>query len=237
MRPFSVSAHFSEFCEIYPSAADVARLCLVGGNQARLTLARLWLSEGIPFAFRQNPALYEVVRVWLASRLRIDPKDITLIGSARLGQSLFSNPIGSVFSKESDLDFTVVSSMLFEKLASEFNSWAFAYESGSMIPHNDRERRFWEDNIKRGPDILGRGFIDSEMIPLRKEFPCTREIGQAMYLLTEKLRITPGGLMVRHSSIRTYRSWEAFARQMSMSLSCIKADVKTVLSEKTSGLD
>ena len=90
MRPFSVSPHFADFREIYPTAADVARLCVMGGHQARLTLARLWLSEGIPFAFRQNPALYELIRAWIASRLGIDPKDVTLIGSARLGQSLFA---------------------------------------------------------------------------------------------------------------------------------------------------
>ena len=122
MRPFSVSPHFADFREIYPTAADVARLCVMGGHQARLTLARLWHSEGIPFAFRQNPALYELIRAWIASRLGIDPKDVTLIGSARLGQSLFGNPFGSPFSIDSDLDFTIVSSTLFEKLVSEFRS-------------------------------------------------------------------------------------------------------------------
>jgi hypothetical protein len=145
MRPFSVSPHFAGVCGIYPSAEQVARLCLLGGQQARLTLARLWLSEGIPFAFRKSPALYELVRVWLASRLGIDPKDITLIGSARLGHSLFSHPLGAAFSEDSDLDFTVVSTLLFEKLAAEFNSWVFAYESGSITPSNDLLGRQYQE--------------------------------------------------------------------------------------------
>jgi len=103
MRPFDVPAHFAEFREVYPSAADVARLCAIGGHRARFTLARLWLSEGIPFAFRKNPALYELIRTWVASRLGIDPKDVTLVGSARLGHSLFGKPFGSPFSETDDV--------------------------------------------------------------------------------------------------------------------------------------
>ena len=193
MRPFNVSPHFAEFRDAYPSAMDVARLCVLGGHPARLALARLWLSEGIPFAFRHNPALYEVVRVWLASKLMIDPKDITLIGSARLGHSLFGNPFGSLFSEASDLDFTVVSAPLFEKLATEFNSWVYAYESGSMSPSNGREQYFGDVNLTRGPDTLGRGFIDSHLIPLREPFVYVRAIGQAMYLLTLLCQIRSGG--------------------------------------------
>lgn len=171
MRPFNVPPHLAEFRELYPPAADVARICTTGGHQARLALARLWLSEGIPFAFRQNPALYEQIRSWLASRLSIDPKEITIIGSARLGQSLSGERFGAPFSERSDLDFTTVSASLFERLASEFNGWAFAYESLSITPNNEREKHFWDDNLTRGPDILHRGFYGLEADPAARTLP------------------------------------------------------------------
>lgn len=223
MRPFNVPPHFADFRDLYPPAADVARLSTTGGYQARLALARLWLSEGIPFAFRQNPALYEQIRCWLASRLSIDPKEITIIGSARLGQSLSSDRFGAPFSERSDLDFTTISAVLFERLTSDFNAWAFEYESRSITPNNGRERHFWDDNLTRGPDIIGRGFVDSKLIPLREPYKCAREIGQAMYLLVEKLKATPGGPKVRRADIRAYRSWDAFARQMALSLSSLRS--------------
>jgi len=221
MQPFSTLPHFVDFREPYPPAADVARLCSVGGSQARITLARLWLSEGIPYAFRRNPALYEQIRAWIASRLRIDPKEITLIGSARLGQSLARDRFGAGFSEDSDLDFTTVSEALLERLASEFNAWAFAYENGSVLPNNEREKRFWDDNLTRGPIIIGRGFIDSKLIPLRDEYFWTREIGQTMYLLGEKLKVTPGAPVIRHADVRAYRNWDSFARQMTTTLSSL----------------
>jgi hypothetical protein len=227
MRPFNVLPQFAEFRDTYPSAVDVARVCTAGGNQARLSLARLWLSEGIPFAFRQNPALYDQIRSWLASRLNIDPKEITIIGSARLGQSLSGPRFGTPFSEKSDLDFTTISASLFERLASEFNAWALAYEAGSITPNNARERYFWDENIARGPEILCRGFMDSKLIPHREPYPCAREIGQTMYLLIEKLKVTPTGPVVRHADIRAYRSWDAFAHQMAITLSSMRTRATT----------
>jgi len=44
-----------------------------------------------------------------------------------------------------------------------------------------------------------------------------------MYLLTEKLKVTPGGPVVKRASVRAYRNWDAFARQMSISLSNVKS--------------
>jgi hypothetical protein len=218
MRPFDVSPHLDSLIDTYPTAAGVARASTEGGRRARLALARLWLSEGVPFAFRERPAVYEAMRSWLASRLSVDPKEITLIGSARVGQSLSPSRLGRPFSSASDLDLTVVSSDLFGKLAAEFNVWSYDYESGAVIPGNSRERRFWDDHLQRGPDLIGRGFLDSKMIPLRQPYILARQIRQTMYLLKEKLAVTPAGPVVSGADVRVYRNWDAFARQVETSL-------------------
>lgn len=218
MQPFNIPTDLAKVRDPYPTAADIARACASGGMHARLAVARLWLSEGIPFAFRDTPALYEQIRFWLASRLAIDPKEITLVGSARLGQSLAPNKLGAPFSPKSDLDLTTVSSSLFERLVADFNSWASDYETGKVDPKNEREKGFWNDNLRRGPDIIGRGFMDSKLIPRHEQYRWAQQVGQAMYLLCEKLNVTPGGPRVRHADIRAYRNWDAYARQMVISL-------------------
>ena len=85
---------------------------------------------------------------------------------------------------------------------------------------NKREAGYWNDNLRRGPDIIGRGFIDSKLIPLREPYRLAQQLGQTMYLLCEKLKVTPAGPRVQHADVRAYRSWDAFARQMVMDLAC-----------------
>jgi len=218
MRPFDVSPHLDALIDTYPTAMGVAQASTEGGRRARVALARLWLSEGVPFAFRERPAVYESMRSWLASRLSVDPKEITLIGSARVGQSLSPSRLGRPFSSASDLDLAVVSSDLFARIAAEFNTWVYGYERGEANPANSRERGFWDDHLQRGPDLIGRGFLDSKMIPLRAPYALAQEIGQTMYLLKEKLALTPAAPVVARADVRVYKNWDAFARQVETSL-------------------
>ncbi len=222
MQPFDISPHLRNFRDCYPSADEVARLCINGSDTERRSLARLWLSEGIPYAFRENPGLYEEIRRWLGSQIRIDPKEITLIGSARLGQSLSPDRFGLPFSERSDLDLTTVSEGLFGQLGAEFNSWASDFASGRQRPKRGREETFWQDNARRGPDYIRRGFIDSKFIPRRQAYPRACEVAQTMWVLVEKLKLTNGGFSVRQADVRAYRSWDAFTRQMTTSLARVR---------------
>jgi hypothetical protein len=218
MRPFNIQGELDSLREIYPAAADLSRICSSGDGQVRMAVARLWLSEGIPFAFRESPALYEQVRTWLASRLGVDPKEITIVGSARLGQSLDPKRLGMPFSSASDLDLTTVSLSLFDRLVGDFNAWTADYEAGAVHPGNSRERHFWDENLERGPSLIGRGFMDSKLVPRRERYGCACLIGQTMYLLCEKLRVTPRAPSVSKADIRAYRDWGSYARQMAVSL-------------------
>ena len=72
MEPFTVPAPLKNLRDHYPSAEIVADIARTGGEQANIALARLWLSEGIPFAFKSCPGLYETVRTWLSARLSVE---------------------------------------------------------------------------------------------------------------------------------------------------------------------
>jgi hypothetical protein len=218
MEPFKVAAPLAKLTNPYPDAKSVLDVANKGGEQARIALARLWLSEGIPFAFKECPGIYESVRTWLSGWLGITAKEISLTGSARLGESLSPKQAGKPFNEKSDLDIFVVSNVLFEKLRQDFRSWSFDFESGKMLPTNNREADFWRDNNSRGPKLIQRGFLDSKMIPNLPPYATAKNINQATWLLIEKLRITTGAPKAASASVRCYESWEAYVRQTALSL-------------------
>ena len=107
MQGFETMPALSEVIGAYPEAKKIVSAASSGGRNSKMAIARLWLSEGIPFAFKDCPAIYESIRVWLSSRLLVHPKDISITGSARLGQSLAPQKLGKEFSHESDLDLFI----------------------------------------------------------------------------------------------------------------------------------
>jgi hypothetical protein len=49
-------------------------------------------------------------------------------------------------------------------------------------------------------------------------YPFTKKISQGMWVLVEKLKITPNAPKPASASIRCYSSWDSFVRQLSISL-------------------
>jgi len=218
MEKFSVPNELKKITCTYPDASLLNSVAKLGGLQARQAIARQWLSEGIPFAFKHCPGLYESIRVWLGTRLSVDPKVIGITGSAKIGQSLSPNQIGKPFNEKSDLDLFVISEDLFGKIVSEFNTWAYDFESGKVNPSNRREESFWKANIQRGPKNILKGFLDSKLVPNHANYFQVCNIAQTMWLLTEKLKITSDAPKVSDASIRCYKTWESYVYQVSLSL-------------------
>ena len=218
MEAFKVPPQLSQLVANYPSAKEIRDATSNSGEQTKIFIARLWLSEGIPFAFRGQPALYESVRSWLAAKLDVNPKEVNLTGSARIGQALNPSKHGTPFGEHSDLDIFVVSESLFGKIASDFNKWSFDFECGKELPSNEREREFWRANNERGPNLIRRGFLDSYIVPNRHNYLATKNIAQTMFLLKGKLDITAGAPRVKSASIRCYKDWASFINQMIISL-------------------
>ncbi|MFT2796856.1 hypothetical protein [Serratia sp. N21D137] len=219
MEPFKVSPHLSTLLDSYPDVKLIVDAAKNGGATSKAAIARLWLSEGIPFAFKKSPALYEVVRVWLGNRLDVDPKEIHLSGSARIGQSLAPAKMGTVFGNHSDLDLFVVSEPLFDQVRTDFNNWSYDFESGTIQPTNEKEEEFWVGNNSRGQKNLHRGFLDSSIVPNRDAYPTIKNISQSMWLLKKKLDITEDAPSIKSASVRCYKNWESYVRQVVLSLS------------------
>jgi hypothetical protein len=218
MEPFKVSSQLRDITCTYPDAQLISDVGKQGGEAARHAIARQWLSEGIPYAFKGCPGVYESVRVWVATRLDVDPKEVNLTGSARLGQSLAPKKMGKPFTEGSDLDIFIVSGGFFDRLKTDFNEWSYDYESNNIRASNKREDGFWKDNLHRCPKNISRGFIDSNVIPNYEKYSHARNAAQTMYLLKEKLTVTISAPKVCHASVRCYKSWGSYVQQVSLGL-------------------
>ena len=219
MRPFDVSKVLDPLIEVYPAANVLLEAVKVGDRDVRYALSRLWLSEGIPFAFKTRPGIYEALRIWLARRLNVQAKQITVVGSGRQGYSLSPDQnVGRPFGPQSDLDMTVVSSSLFERLREAFCRWEQDYSQGIVHPRHENEKALWDANRRNCPLGLERGFIDPHKIPAWFRYPEAQAVIDVLWRVHQKLKVTSDAPRVREVSLRAYRDWDAFVRQMAINL-------------------
>jgi len=219
MRPFDVSPALEPLRDVYPSADAILEAAREGDRDARYAIARLWLSEGIPHSFKARPGLYESLRRWLARRLDVHAKEVTLVGSGRQGFCLSPGAdLRRPFGEHSDLDLTVVSSSLFLRLEAAFSRWHADYTAGHVAPRPGRQAAFWEANREYVPSGIARGFIDPHKIPTLQRYPEAQMVAQVMYEAHEKLKVTRDAPAVRRLSLRVYRDWNSFVRQMAINL-------------------
>jgi hypothetical protein len=219
MKAFEIPPGIDTLQETYPSAEVIIAASREGNKDSRYAMARLWLSEGIPYCFRSKPGLYESLRLWMSRRLNVQAKEVTLVGSGRQGYCLNSRKdFGRPFGERSDLDLTIVSSNLFEKLVAAFARWSMDYAAGTVGPKNSSYRFYWDENKKILPNNIARGFIDPYKIPSLTRYPEAQMIAQTMYEAHEKLKLTPAAPTVRKLSVRIYRNWDSFIWQMAINL-------------------
>jgi len=203
----------------YPDVTLLTEVVRAVHDRDRTAIVRLWLTEGIPFGFQHCPGLYEAVRSWLGWRLSVHPKNVTMIGSARVGYSLAPYPLlGRPFNSASDLDFCVVSPALFQDLVETFERWADEYKSDVVHPRDDRERQYWSANLKVVPRGIRRGAIDPKKTPTWDRYPVAQRVVTALWALTKKLEATLSGPITKRSSVRVYRDWDALIDLVSANL-------------------
>jgi hypothetical protein len=217
MHPFSVSDPCFHLKSQYPDAALLKVSLHDMQMHEKKGFIRLWLSEGIPFAFSNTPMLFEIIRVWLAKCLDIHPKMVTLVGSGRIGYSMDPKSFGQPFGDHSDLDFAIISEHLFISLSEEFQQWKKDFAEGVVVAKNYNQKRLWIENCERLPNNIARGFLDVKKIPWLYRYPTAKKIGNTLWKLHKKMEVTKIAPNVK-ASIRTYRDWEAFINQKLLSL-------------------
>lgn len=217
MKPFDIPGSCADLKSTQLSAHTLLAAAR-GGREARITLAQLWITEGIPFAFADCPAVYDSIRMWIGRELKVHAKQVGLTGSGRHGESINPQKFGQPFGGESDLDFYIVSTKLFSAYRHEFFAWLGDYKSGNVAPHNDRERSYWKDNGRNVPRNIECGFIDVNRIPARDRYSTAQRTLNLMSRLVQKLSNTPHSPSPRRASIRCFENWTSLIDRVSMNL-------------------
>jgi hypothetical protein len=217
MQPFQISERSYELIDTYPDSSLLMSIAQVATRVEREWFLRLWVSEGIPFAFREAPIIYEAMREWIAQKLKIHPKQITVIGSARIGFCMGPRTnYGKPFDSDSDLDLTIVNDKLFDKLHNIFEQWRRDVSEEVVKPRHDKERYYWEDNLNRLPHTIQKGFIDAWKLPTFRCYPLVIQINNTMWEVTEKLKQTYKAPKIKKVSARIYQDWTSFVNQLSI---------------------
>ena len=218
-KPFVINPGLAKLTATYPSPQDLLEAA-AEGRRERAILARLWISEGIPFAFKECPSLYEEFRASLAEQLGIDAKEVSVAGSGRLGYSLVPNKWGNAYRPmTSDLDWFAVSQRLFERLREDFERWCADYDHGEIRAQTENDRKYWPANRSETPNQISRGFVDSKRVPNRERYGVFLGTNRCLYQLRLKLqKSNKAHESPKQWTLRCYRDWGAYERQMNINL-------------------
>lgn len=215
--PFEIHEKSSDFAnKHYPDLETLRKITLVSKKE-REEIVRLYFTEGIPYAFLKNPVLYEKIREWLSKHIEINPKNITITGSARIGYTLNPNKEqGKIFSNSSDLDFIIVDEILFNKLEIDFIRFleSFNRNADSYIEVNETLL----NNILEIERNIPNGFIDHWKIPNRKEFKDTNQLYSILHHLLERMKATKDSLNPSKATVRVYKDWNSCIDRISLNL-------------------
>jgi len=218
MVGFSFTGDVSRLTEVYPQPNLLRSVLPKLSTSEKISFLQLWVTEGIPYAFKDLPVLYDAARVWLANQLGIHAKELTIIGSGRLGYSLCEKPeFGKPFGK--DLDFSAVSASLFNTVVADFNLWKNDIDSGHLTPRTPKQHKYWPSSLDKLPKNICSGFIDPYKIPTLHKYQHVQGIQDALSRMCKKLEISTHKPKTTLVSLRVYRDWDAFVRQMELNLS------------------
>jgi hypothetical protein len=182
--------------------------------------AQLWLTEGIPFSFREYPMVFAYGREHLGKRLGVESKNISMTGSARLGFSMKPSKFGEPYvDGSSDLDLFIVSQIWFDDLVRDFRLFVSRYRSGLELPGNAHEDKYFAQNADEAPANIAKGFIDKKRIPNRDRYKNAVAIAQGAYRFYTIVNAElPRDRAIGRVSVRVYSTWDRAMSQIGGSL-------------------
>ncbi len=189
---------------------------------------KLWIAEGIPYAFEKRPILYQLLREMLGARLETDSRNISLTGSSRLGFSLAPDKYLRDFQPgESDLDIFAVSEPCFAKLRKSAIRWCDDFSNAGVTPGGPIQKSYWDSNLKEVPRNLARGFVTLNRVPNWPAYEPFGEINRLARSIRSSLTGARDIPEFKSSSIRVYRNWVDAERQIRINLESLFTKIRT----------
>lgn len=212
--PFTLSPRSQNLKGLYPTSQEIKDVFSSASEAERYGIIRLWITEGIPYAFRDEPLIYEEIREFISKGVNVHSKEITLVGSGRIGYSLKKNVWGKAFTNSSDLDFTIISNELYSKLVIDFKKWVGDIESKKLKPKTENELKGWLGSIEVVDRNIPQGFIYTKNLLPYSNYPTVRKCYGTMNKLQERLSKTKNAPKISDASIRVYSDWKSCVRRL-----------------------
>ena len=212
--PFTLSSSAQSLKGIYPTSQEIKNVFSHASEAERRGIIRLWITEGIPYAFKDEPLLYEEIREFIARGVNVHPKEVTLVGSGRIGYSLKKKVWSKTFTLSSDLDFTIISNKLFSRIVGDFQKWVGDIESKKLKPKTENVLKGWLGSIEVVDRNIPQGFIYTKNLLPYNDYQTVRKCYGIMNKLQKRLSKTHNAPKVSDTSIRVYSDWKSCVRQI-----------------------
>lgn len=164
-----------------------------------------YVFSGIPFVFRNQPDSLDALRQHLSEALRFTPKNILVVGSAKIGFSLNPDRFPRQFLASSDIDVLVVDTRLFDKIWTTVLKWHYP-RKGSPLGGQDAP---WMRNMRKS--IYWGAIMPNNIryvgLSLPEVLRPIRDLSTAWFDAFQSLSLYPE-FSARQVSGLLYRSWE-----------------------------
>jgi len=185
----------------YPTAAEFRDLLRTRPLEE---LVQGYIFQGEPFAFRSERRALEVLYRHLHQELNLEPDQLTIVGSAKIGFSVSPESFPRRFSPTSDIDVVAVNEALYDEIWCTILKWHYPRRRRLLDPE-----RTWARYRK---DELYWGWIAPDRI--RFDVVTLPEILRPIHRLSARWFNAFRSLSRyhhfagRHISGRLYRTWE-----------------------------
>ncbi len=162
-----------------------------------------YLFEGTPYVFRERPEDLNILYNHLLSKLNFSERNITIVGSAKIGFSLSPDSFPRRFTDQSDIDVLIVNEYLFDRVWTIMLEWN--YPRRFRLVNAD-----WQWSKKRRDELYWGWFVPDKIRFEGLSFPSVlkplREISTSWFNAFRSLSQYPE-LADRNISGRLYRTW------------------------------
>ena len=114
---------------LYPTTEEFKSLLL---RESLETIVKTHVFSGVPYVFRDNPHLLDILRNHLSKLMPIDKMNIIVVGSARTGFSLSPDAFPRAFSTTSDIDVLIVDTALFDTMWKTMLKWHYPRRTSGL---------------------------------------------------------------------------------------------------------
>ncbi len=175
----------------------------------------IYITEGIPFAFKRNPLIFEDSRIWIAKHLGTNPENITLTGSSRLGFSLNPRKLGSPYRESSDLDLIIISNELFEAYKEDFK--LYVYDINIKLKKKQKINSVSLTNVEYlYHTSKNLGFLDQFKFPINRKYATVYKTYDVFWYLIQRMKITPNCPSPYKATARVYKDWVSCLNQLTI---------------------